>query len=188
MSSDWISVYDDAIPAEFCDECISLFNNPDSTKGEHVEWWRRCKEFTTIDHTPLWEKLKSHIKQNYDRYRNEHQSGVLNSANTLESPNLFRYDVNVDNPNIFNWHADSWNFPTATRQVSVIIYLNDVMEGGETSFKDRKVAPKKGRVLMFPSFFNYIHRGEAPISNSKYIIVAWIHFDGQGHAYRVHQF
>lgn len=186
---DWIAIYDDAIPTEFCDELIKLFEDPKIQKGEHKEYWRRCKELATLDHTHLWETLKNVIKQNYDKYRQEHPGGVLNFANILESPNMYRYDVDIDNPNVFNNHADCWNFPTATRQVSVIIYLNDVSEGGATNFVDLavNVAPKKGRVLLFPSFYNYIHRGEAPISNSKYIIVSWLHFDGTGHAYRVHR-
>lgn len=110
-------------------------------------------------------------------------------VNTIEAPNVFRYDVDPDHPNFFHPHADSWSCPTATRQVSIIIYLNDVQVGGATTFTDLKISvtPKKGRILFFPSFYNYTHMGEAPSSNAKYIIVSWIHFDGQGHAYRVHQ-
>lgn len=187
--ADWIAVYDGAIPDEVCDQWIKYFDDPNLVKGCHKESWRRCIEFANVDSTHLWGNLKDLIKQNYIRYRTEHSSGVLNFSNTLEAPNMYRYDVNLDAPNYFNNHADNWNMPTATRQVSVIIYLNDVAEGGETTFVDLdvKVAPKKGRILFFPSFYNYIHRGDPPTSNSKYIIVSWIHFDGQGHAYRVHR-
>ena len=185
---DWIAIYDNAIPDEFCDECITLFEDSNTRKSEHTAYWRRCSEFSQIDSSNLWNQLRSLIKNTYDKYRNEHNCGVLNSANMIEAPNVYRYDVDADKPNIFNTHSDNWNFPTATRQLSVIIYLNDVAEGGETNFVDLniQVAPKKGRILLFPSFFNYMHKGEAPVSNSKYIIVSWIHFDGNGHAYRVH--
>lgn len=187
---DWIAIYDNAIPSEFCEQYITLFEDDNIQKGGHNEYWRRCKELSVIDSTHLWEPLKVFIRQNYDRYKREHPGGILNAANTLEAPNMFRYDVDSEKPNIFNNHADAWNIPTSTRQLSVIIYLNDVEEGGETRFVDLNinVKPKKGRILFFPSFFNYVHRGEAPVSNSKYIIVSWIHFDGQGHAYRVHKF
>lgn len=189
MEKEWITTYDDVISSEFCDKCISLFNDPSSAKGEHKEYWRRCKEYTSLDASPLWNELKSIIKQSYDRYRKEHASGVLNYANFLEAPNMFRYDPNPETPNIFNDHADCWNFPTATRQISIILYLNDVEEGGGTTFPKLEVSikPKRGRILLFPSSFTYIHRGDAPISNPKYIIVSWFHFDGQGHAYRVHK-
>lgn len=186
---DWIAIYDSVIPDELCEQCISLFENDNIEKGCHKEQWRRCIELTTLDSTPLWEQIKSIIKQQYDIYRREHSQGVLNWANTLEAANMYRYDVDVDNPNLFNSHADSWNMPTSSRQLSVILYLNDVTDGGATNFinLDLSVAPKKGRIIMFPPFYNFIHKGEPPISNSKYIIVSWIHFDGSGHAYRVHK-
>jgi len=75
---------------------------------------------------------------------------------------------------------------TASRQVSVIIYLNDVTEGGETAFTAHAgtiVEPRAGRVLVFPSTFCFEHRGNPPVGNSKYVLVAWLHFDGTGHAY-----
>ena len=185
---DWIAIYDNAIPDDFCDKCIALFEDLNTTKGAYTEYWRRCIEYSKMDSSFLWEELRLLIKTNIHKYRNEHNCGVLNCANIVEAPNMYRYDVNPDQPNIFNTHSDNWNFPTSSRQLSVIIYLNDVSEGGSTNFVDLnvQVTPKKGRMLIFPSFFNYMHKGEAPISNSKYIIVTWIHFDGNGHAYRVH--
>lgn len=188
--ADWVAVYDDAFSEEFCDKCIALFNDPNTRKGEHTAPWRRCFEMTLFDQTAMWGEFVNVVKHHYDRYRGEHPDGVLNYANQLEAANIFRYDVDPESPNIFNFHADAWNYPTATRQVSIIVYLNDVDDGGATFFKDLdlRVQPKRGRILLFPSFFNFIHKGEAPISNSKYIIVSWIHFDGQGHAYRVHKF
>lgn len=186
---DWIAVYDNAIPGDFCDQCMNLFEDINTTKGKYTEYWRRCVEYNKVDSTILWEQLKLLIKIAYDKYRHEHNCGILNFANVLEAPNMYRYDVDPNNPNIFNTHSDNWNYPTSSRQISVIIYLNDVAEGGATNFIDLDVSvtPKKGRILMFPSFFNYMHKGEAPVSNSKYIIVTWIHFDGNSHAYRVHK-
>jgi len=187
--SDWITIYENAIPEVFCDECMNLFNIPSIVKGSYSEYWRRYQEFPSIDQTPLWDTLKEIIKTNYEKYKKERGSSVLNFSNTIEAPNMLRYVVNPETPNIFNLHADNWNIPTATRQVSIILYLNDVNEGGCTFFPDLniRIRPKKGQILFFPSFFNYMHMGEAPLSNSKYIIVSWVHFDGQGHAYRVHK-
>lgn len=186
---DWIAIYDDAIPGDFCDELIALFENPTTVKGDHKSSWLRRKELFHLDSTKFWPQLTNLIKKNYDRYRQDHPERTLNSANSLEMPYMSRYEVDPVNPNIFDWHVDAWSLPSATRQVSIIIYLNDVHEGGATTFSDVgiSVTPKKGRILFFPSFFNYVHKGEAPISNTKYIIVSWIHFDGPGLAYQVHR-
>jgi hypothetical protein len=55
------------------------------------------------------------------------------------------------------------------------MYLNDVEEGGETEFHyiPKRVTAKKGRILMFPAEFTHTHRGNAPLSNDKYVIATW---------------
>ena len=102
----------------------------------------------------------------------------------------FRYDNDPDQPNQFSNHADNWNAPTATRQVSVIAYLNDVDLGGETEFTGLglEIKPVKGSILLFPSNFLYMHKGKEPLSNNKYIIVTWVHFDHDRLAYRAQRF
>lgn len=184
---DWIKVYDDAIPSDFCDECMSLFTDDTIQKGQFKETWRRCIEISGIDTTRIWDKLKQIITDNFVRYRNETSTNILYNANMIEAPSAYRYDVNSEAPNYFHLHSDNWNYPTSTRQLSIILYLNDVEEGGATNFCDLDISvkPKKGRILLFPPFYNYMHTGESPISNSKYIIVTWIHFEGKNHAYRV---
>lgn len=186
--TNWIGVYDNALPDDLCDWYINTFEASEVPKGEYNEHWRRCKECSIIDGISRWDDLKRYIKNTYDKYREEHKNSTLYNINTIEAPNLYRYDVDPKNPNIFNPHVDAWNFATATRQISIIIYLNEVIEGGATTFNelDISITPKKGRILFFPSSFNFFHKGDAPISNSKYIIVSWLHFDGSGHAYRVH--
>jgi len=186
--TDWIAVYDDVFSADFCDRCIAMFEDPNTVKGAHTAYWRTCIELGTFDQTAVWPEFKEIIKRYYHQYRDEHPGGVLNYSNTIEAPNMYRYDVDPEHPNIFNFHADNWSMQTATRQISIIAYLNDVDEGGETFFEalDLRVQPKRGRLLLFPSFFNYIHKGEAPISGPKYIVVSWCCYDGSGHAYRVH--
>lgn len=186
--TDWIKVYDGAFSDEVCDKLVAWFENPNTGKGQHQETWRRCFEAANIDFSEHWETVKNTMRDYYQRYRNDIASGTLSRANFLEAPNIFRYDVS-ELPNVFNTHADNWNAATALRQVSIILYMNDVETGGETHFDDLAldVPPKKGRLLFFPSFYTYMHQGKAPISNSKYIMVSWIHYDNNTHSYRVHQ-
>ncbi len=60
------------------------------------------------------------------------------------------------------------------RTLAFIFYLNDVEEGGETTFPEFKVKPKKGSLLMFPATWNYVHSGNIPKSDDKYIISGWM--------------
>jgi hypothetical protein len=60
------------------------------------------------------------------------------------------------------------------RMLAFIWYLNDVHEGGETEFLKGKVTPKRGSLLIFPCSWTYLHKGNVPVSNNKYIITGWI--------------
>ena len=56
------------------------------------------------------------------------------------------------------------------------VYLNDVEEGGETEFLHQsvRVKPKKGRIVIWPAAFPYVHRGNQPLSGEKYLLTSWI--------------
>lgn len=70
-------------------------------------------------------------------------------------------------------HVDGWT--ADTRQVSVLVYLNTVEEGGETFFprQNTKVKPIENQMIFFPSNYSYPHEALAPISGPKYAIVSW---------------
>jgi len=187
--SDYVKIYDDMNLSEFSDKCIKLFNHNSNMIENHEYDWRRCKIYTNLDSSSLFEEFKTIIKTALNRYRSEVNIGTLSFVNCLEAPNVIKYEPHdPKGPNYFHAHADNWSMETASRQLSIIFYLNDVEEGGDTTFTDLKIGvkPKKGRILIFPSCYLYTHRGDPPISGSKYIIVSWLHFSGSGHAYRVH--
>lgn len=77
----------------------------------------------------------------------------------------------------FNWHNDfSMDNRFGIRMLTLIWYLNDVEEGGETEFLDGTlVKPKTGQLLIFPTSWYMAHRGRMPISNKKYIITSWLY-------------
>ena len=78
----------------------------------------------------------------------------------------------------FRWHFDALGPGGWERQLAVIIYLNSVAEGGETSFHRQhlKVKPVAGRALFFPTFWTHMHCGEIPLSEDKYVISSFIRF------------
>lgn len=176
---DWIRVYEDALDESFCAGVIGLFDRMPA-KGAFDADWRRCVEYPAFDQTIYWQPFRDRIAGLLNRYRQESKSDGMNAVTQIESPNVFRYDAAPDKPNHFSRHADGWSADSATRQVSVIAYLNDVDEGGETEFSDQdlRVAPRRGSVLMFPSSFLFMHAGLPPISGPKYVIVTWLHFGG----------
>lgn len=71
----------------------------------------------------------------------------------------------------FQLHFDALG-EVCNRYLVFLWYLNDVAEGGETEFPDLavSVAPKAGRMLIFPPYWMYQHAARPPRSNDKYII------------------
>ena len=72
------------------------------------------------------------------------------------------------------------------RIYTLIIYLNDDFEGGETYFKklDINVKPKKGKAVLFKSLKSdktllkkSLHQGQKVTSGIKYMCNKWIHID-----------
>jgi hypothetical protein len=83
-----------------------------------------------------------------------------------------------------HWHSEHFPSPHDPQQASLhrvlflLLYLNDVEEGGETAFfhQDRKVRPKTGRLVVAPAGFSHTHRGEVPKTSDKYVLTSWLMF------------
>lgn len=77
----------------------------------------------------------------------------------------------------FQLHFDSV-YQKADRYLVLLWYLNDVAEGGETTFPqlDLSVRPATGRLLMFPPFWMYQHEGRPPVGVDKYILSTYLVF------------
>ena len=77
----------------------------------------------------------------------------------------------------YSWHDDfdlkGMNGEDGPRYLTFIWYLNTVDEGWTQFFNGNQVAPRQGRLLIFPSTCTYIHQGYPP-KQTKYIITGWI--------------
>ena len=79
---------------------------------------------------------------------------------------FYRYDPGQR----FVWHMDA-SFKRNEKEsskVTLLFYLNDVEEGGATSFKGFRVEPKAGKALFF--LHKYLHQGEPVAKGRKYVL------------------
>ena len=183
--SHFIRVYDDIIPENIMRSSIEHLH----LRANYVDsdYLRRHEvSLSNNPHPELLENLKLFLRSVYNKYKTDlgSVSSNLYQCNHIEYPVVAQYQPeNLSGGNKkehFHDHADCWHYDSSTRVVSVILYLNDVSEGGETYFSQLgySVQPKRGRVLVFPSNFMFMHRANPPISNPKYVCICWIHFDG----------
>lgn len=181
MASPLVHVYLDGLDASLCDELLALARvSPNLIDTP----WRRCWQ-APIDGAAL-ARFKRALRPLAAKYCA--LSPTLNFCSMLEAPNVLGYDPDQgDKPHHFHEHADAWSVATATRQVSIIAYLNDVERGGETFFPGLAeiVRPRRGTVLMFPSNWGFSHLARAPKSGPKLVAVSWLHFGGEGHGVKV---
>lgn len=109
----------------------------------------------------------------------EHNS-VVGGKTSYPAFNIQKYDRKKGHYN--GWHVEQDCLATSNRAFVFILYLNDVREGGETEFliPDNdgyfKVQPKAGRLVIHPASWPYIHKGNMPITNDKYIVTTWLNF------------
>jgi len=76
------------------------------------------------------------------------------------------------------WHCENAEMKARNRILAFSVYLNDVAEGGETEFLYQKCRfkPERNNMLVWPSQFTHVHRGNPPLSNDKYIITGWVEY------------
>jgi predicted 2-oxoglutarate/Fe(II)-dependent dioxygenase YbiX len=63
-------------------------------------------------------------------------------------------------------------------RLTLLVYLNDDFEGGETAFSDDVVVPARGMALVFRHEF--LHEGRAVVSGSKYVLRSDVMFNPVG--------
>jgi 2OG-Fe(II) oxygenase superfamily len=170
----WIRTYEDAVPQSLCDEACALV---DSQGRRFDGGYRNCLEAIVdpVRSEPMYQAFRAIIANTFERYKDDVGHKVyLGRLTHLEPPVIVKYEP--DGTDGFETHADNWNAESALRQLSVILYLNDVPSGGETLFPtfDMAVTPARGRALVFPSFFLFPHCAKPPAAGPKYSSVIWL--------------
>jgi 2-oxoglutarate-Fe(II)-dependent oxygenase superfamily protein len=179
-----IRVYDDALSAQFCSGLIAGFEeNADllGANGRGVREGLDDSAWTELDVGKLADPafLGFFLKQieTYLRAYNEDLGLTIPIPATIKTDHLVMKRYRAANADRFQPHFDAIG-PVSSRYLVFLWYLNDVAEGGETLFCDLdvKVAPRAGRLLMFPPYWMFQHAGLPPIGGDKYILSTYLLF------------
>ena len=100
-----------------------------------------------------------------------------------EGLHILNYQPGQEYKEHFDYFASTSKAASNNRIATVVLYLNDVEEGGETYFPKLKlsVVPKKGMAVYFEYFYNdqalnelTLHGGAPVIQGEKWIATQWI--------------
>ena len=172
---DFIKIYDDVFSDEECEELINEFNVGEQ---EFIDEDKRPK-FTQV--TLSEEKSKSIISKLNNPINDycdfcDVSEYMLPETFAYELARIKKYRNGSDDQ--FKEHVDVRDYGSSRRFMSFLIYLNDVEVGGETRFINiqKKVRPKRGRLLIFPPLWLFPHMGAEVQSGDKYILSTYLHY------------
>lgn len=124
--------------------------------------------------------FETYKQKMYDSYSALARERTLDYADTFEGFQILRYDPGDH----YEWHSDrvypGIRFENGfvvqrERRTSIVLYLTNNFEGGQTEFSSGMIIkPKPGEALFFPSYEIYPHRARAIISGRKYALVTWV--------------
>jgi hypothetical protein len=184
----FIGVYDNYIIPEECDKAIKLyedqvkFNNTiNRLKFENASILKKQDQqyFATSSNLDVWWKDLKPILLNFE-IAWKHYLENTGASDAYDVPFHFtqlKLQKTLPTEGYHIWHIEHQKgFEMESRAFVYSIYLNDVEEGGETEFLhfSKRVKPKKGRIVIWPAAFPYLHRGNPPLSGEKYILTSWM--------------
>jgi hypothetical protein len=190
---DFIGIYDGYIPDEACDQVIELFNkyqdfNKIFSRFTSEGSTQDMKDDKQLFCTP---EILTEEKFNVNKLKLLMVNFDIALRNYYSETNIKKYateDIITDHVKIQKtipsqgyhvWHVEHGKGNDCEKRIlAYTIYLNDVEEGGETEFlyQSQRVKPVKGRIVIWPAGFPYVHRGNPPLSGEKYIVTSWICF------------
>jgi hypothetical protein len=184
----FIGVYDNYILPEDCKNTIKLYEDQNKLKNtfnriktENVSVLQKQDQqfFAGAHNIDIWWEDLRPLMLNFDlALRNYIEVTGAKEAfvEELKYTNL-KIQKTLPTEGYHIWHIEHQKgFHNEARSLVFSIYLNDVVDGGETEFLNfsQRVKPKTGRIVIWPSGFPYVHRGNPPLSGEKYILTSWM--------------
>ena len=196
MIDNFIGVFDNALSKDHCEELIKVYE--DSVKLNYaISRKDMGKDKINVDNNLIFPNSKKHVNDqiffeaiqpsvqefvnlawiSYEEYAKKY--GVLTSLASHRFYDSIKIQKTKPSEGYHVWHCEHDNRKNGSRLLLVMVYLNDVEEGGETEFlyQSRRIKPKQGTLVICPSGFTHTHRGNPPLTGDKYMINGWIEFD-----------
>jgi hypothetical protein len=182
----FIGIYDGYIPNTQCDDAVKFFKKQDELKKtydriliENTTKDKKNDKAMDIQSVVEWPTRFKPLLLNLDQVLSDY-SKKTSIKEFYDVPSFdytyIKIQKTIPGEGYHVWHLEHGrSVDSAFRALVFSIYLNDVKEGGETEFlyQSMRIKPKKGRVVIFPAGFPYVHRGNQPLKGEKYLMTSW---------------
>jgi hypothetical protein len=192
MYENFVGIYDGVFSDEFCDNLIQYFewcqvNNrtykrPDNESVKKDDS-ANLNPYQVEDINFLYPNIRGFLSEFNDKFWNTCYQDYMDKFSVLKDygeQTVYTYKIQKTQPSggYHVWHCEDGCLDFANRIGVYVLYLNDVEEGGETEFLyfSKRISPRKGRLMIFPPNYPWTHRGNPPLSGTKYIMTGWLEF------------
>ena len=127
---------------------------------------------TSANDKIIFQTFKEAFWNCYNQYITKYDL-TQTTTHTLDGYVKIQKTVPGQGYHVWHWEQDSVHH--GHRLLLVMLYLNDVEEGGETEFlyQGIRVKPKQGSIMICPGSFTHTHRGNPPLTGEKYVMNTW---------------
>jgi hypothetical protein len=187
-----IGIFDDFMPIEMCANFINLYHYRSNVIQERHEKFREDSSILFGNTKDFRESMAMLIsKDDADPYISEFNHIFWSKCypiykqkytylDAMEKHSLGYIKLQKTSPGqgYHGWHSENASYMSSKRFAFVIAYLNTIENGGETEFlyQGIRVQPIAGRIVIAPSSYTHLHRGNPPLDNDKYILTSWLEY------------
>ena len=194
MEYNFVEVYDNVVDKQTCENIIKHFEEVknaglsiDRQSKEGVAKLTKDTDMYDLTETPdllpsnsitsandkiIFQTFKEAFWNCYNQYITKYDL-TQTTTHTLDGYVKIQKTVPGQGYHVWHWEQDSVHH--GHRLLLVMLYLNDVEEGGETEFlyQGIRVKPKQGSIMICPGSFTHTHRGNPTLTGEKYVMNTW---------------
>lgn len=178
--ADYIMVMEEILPENMCESLIEEYE--EQTKETKVET-KGCFPIIDIFNNFEFQRFQFSIVSLLQTINEHYLEGIYSTNiikdSTYKTPKDFEFPlIQKHNPDSepSGWQVDCSDSLTSRRSNTIILFLNDLEEGGELVFdvdgESVKLKPKAGSAVCFPSSWILPYKILSPISGNKYTITS----------------
>ena len=181
----YIAIYENALSDDECDLIIDQFEQEKqlhhkgcSGNGKVKSKTKKSTDITyNINSDCITSQIISdHLEDHVEKYVMQYPdiNNYMKQWQCVSDYNIQRY---FPGEGFYKPHCENCDKRSSYRVLVWMFYLNDVPDGG-TLFPTLEVGikAKKGRLVLWPSYWTHIHMGQISHTHMKYIATGWFGF------------